>query len=148
MLPHGMVFEEFAVGQRFETGTRVITEADVMAFADVSGDRNPLHLDEAYGRASAFGERVAHGVLGIAVATGLVNALGLTRGTLVALRGLRWSFEAPIRFGTTVRAILQVEAVHGTRDPGRGRVTLAVDLVDGAGAPLQSGALELLVRRR
>ena len=148
MIQNGMVFEEFAVGQRFETGSRVIGEADVLAFAEVSGDRNPLHLDEAYGKASVFGERVAHGVLGLAVATGLVNGLGLTRGTLVALRGLRWGFEQPIRFGTVVRGVLRVEAVQETKNPARGRVTLAVELEDETGSILQRGALELLVRRR
>ena len=125
-----------------------VGEAEVVAYAELSGDFNPLHLDEAYGRASVFGERVAHGVLGIAVATGLVNGMGLTRGTLVALRGLRWSFEAPIRFGAELRALLQVEAVEETNHAGRGRVTLGVKLVDISGEVLQHGALELLVRRR
>jgi acyl dehydratase len=148
MTTAGRWFEEFEAGQRFETGSRTITEADVFAFAELSGDRNPLHLDEAYARTTVFGERVAHGALGLSVATGLVNQLGLTRGTLVALAGITWDFVKPIRFGATVRVRVRVESVRGTSKPDRGLLILAVELVDGAGDVVQRGAFRMLVRRR
>lgn len=148
MTTAGRWFEEFEAGQRFETGTRAIGEAEVRAFAELSGDRNPLHLDEAWARGSVFGERVAHGALGLAVATGLVNQLRLTHGTLVALAGVTWDFLKPIRFGTTVRGLLTVESVRGTSRPERGLVVLGVDLVSDAGEVVQRGTLRLLVRRR
>jgi acyl dehydratase len=148
MTTEGRWFEEFEAGQTFETGVRRIGEAEVLAFAELSGDRNPLHLDEDYARTSVFGERVAHGALGLAVATGLVNQLGLTRGTLVALAGVTWDFVKPIRFGTTVRGQLTVESVRDTSRPDRGMMVLGVALVDEDGDVVQRGTFRMLVRRR
>lgn len=148
MTTDGRWFEEFEAGQSFETGSRTITEQDVFAFAELSGDRNPLHLDELYARTAGFGERVAHGALGLAVATGLVNQLRLTRGTLVALAGITWDFVKPIRFGVTVRARLRVESVRATSKPDRGLLILAVELVDDAGDVAQRGTFRMLIRRR
>jgi len=144
----GLYYEELLPGRSFETGSRTITQDDVEAFAEVSGDRNPLHLDEEYARASAFGGRVAHGVLGLAVATGLVNALGLTRGTLVALLGVNWDFVAPLYPGSTIRVALRVHSRRATSDAGRGLVILTGELIEEEGRVIQRGELRMLVRRR
>lgn len=143
-----LYYEDFLAGPELETGARVVDDAMVQAFADVSGDRNPLHLDEEYARSSAFGERVAHGVLGLAVATGLLNQSGLTRGTLVAFAGLSWRFRAPIRLGTEVRVRIRTASTRGTSQPDRGLVVLDASLVDGDGQVLQDGQLTMLVKRR
>lgn len=142
----GLFYEDFHEGRRFRTGSRAITEADVEAFAAVSGDRNPLHLDDDYARASVFGRRVAHGVLGLAVGTGLLNALGLTRGTLVAFLGLTWDFVAPLYPGTEVWLTLEVKRRRPTASPDRGLVVLQAELV-GAAEVIQRGELKLLVRK-
>ena len=147
MAANGLLWEAFETGRRFETGDRRIEASDVEAFADVTGDRNPLHLDEAYARAGVFGERVAHGLLGTSVATGLLNQLGLTRGTLVAFLGLSCNFVAPIRLGTRVRLRLRVNSVRETSRPDRGIVVLGASLVDESGSELQRGEYTLLVRR-
>jgi acyl dehydratase len=141
-------FEDFRVGQAYDTGARQVTQADVEAFAAVSGDRNPLHLDEAYAAATPFGGRIAHGVLGLAVATGLLNQLGLTRGTLVALLGVRWDFRAPLRPGDVVRARLRVAETKPSRKGGRGVVRLAVALVNEREVVAQEGELTMMVRAR
>lgn len=143
----GLFFEDFDVGRTYRTGTRVVTQADVEAFADVSGDRNPLHLDEAYAAGSVFGGRVAHGVLGLAVATGLLNQRGLTRGTLVALVGVSWDFVGPLHPGTEVRVELEVASCRETQRRDRGLVVLDAELV-GGGVTIQRGELRLLVKRR
>jgi len=142
-----LYYEELEPGRRYETGARVVTQADVEAFAAVSGDRNPLHLDEAYAADSVFGRRVAHGVLGLAVATGLLNASGLTRGTLVALAGLEWSFVRPLVPDTEVRVALEVVSRRETAHAERGLVLLGAKLMSGSEV-LQEGELRLLVRRR
>jgi acyl dehydratase len=147
MAEAGLLWEAFEPGRRFETARHRIEVSDVEAFAAVTGDRNPLHLDDAYARASVFGERVAHGLLGTSVAAGLLNRSGLTRGTLVAFLGLSWDFVAPIRLGTEVGLRLEVVGVRATSKPDRGLVELGAELVDEAGAVLQRGTFKLLVRR-
>ena len=82
-------------GREFDCGEREIGDAETPSAT--FGDRNPLHLDDDYARGTPFGGRVAHGALGIAVATGLMAQSGLTAGTLVALLGIDW--RLPIRGG-------------------------------------------------
>lgn len=146
-MSQGLYFEEFEEGRSFRTETRRVTLEDIEAFAAVSGDRNPLHLDDAYAAESVFGGRVAHGVLGLAVVTGLLNAAELTRGTLVAFLGLTWDFVAPLYPDTEVAVRLEVKARRGTSSPDRGLVVLRAEL-EGDGAVVQRGDLKLLVRRR
>lgn len=141
-------YEDFVVGAVYETSAREVTDADIRAFADVSGDRNPLHLDEAYAAGSAFGGRVAHGVLGLAIATGLVHEMRLTAGTLIAFAGLDWSFRAPIRPGDAVRVRIEVAARRTTSKPDRGLVRLAVQLIGPDDRVVQEGEWGMLVRRR
>jgi acyl dehydratase len=143
----GLYYEDLEPGRRFRSGSRRVTQADVEMFAAVSGDRNPLHLDEEYARESVFGRRVAHGALGLSVATGLINQSGLTRGTLVAFLGLNWDFVAPLYPGTEVAVELEVASRRETSRAERGLVVLSAALVDGSGSVVQQGQLRLLVRR-
>jgi acyl dehydratase len=144
----GLWWDEFGADGRWRTGERVVSEADIEAFSALSGDVNPLHLDDAYARAAGYRGRIAQGVLGTAVATGLVNRLGLTAGTLVALLGVAWRFEEPLYPGTRVHVDLSVGSVRPTRRPDRGVVVLAAALSDGAGTIYQRGELTMLVRSR
>jgi acyl dehydratase len=144
----GLWWEDFRVGEGWETPRRTLVAGDLEQFSEVSGDANRLHLDDDYARSRGFEGRIAHGVLGLAVATGLVNRMGLTRGTLVALLGTTWSFLRPVYPGTTVRGLLTVAAVEPTRRQDRGRVQLGVELVDDDGVVCQRGELMLLVQRR
>lgn len=146
-MERGLSYEDFVPGRTFRTGARAVTQADVEAFAAVSGDRNPLHLDADYAAASVFGRRVAHGVLGLAVATGLINESGLTRGTLVAFLGLTWNFVEPLYPGTEVRVELEVLSRRETSRAERGLVVLTASLVEGSGGVVQRGELRVLVGR-
>jgi len=144
----GMYYEEFEEGLAFVTAHRVVTEADVRGFAELSGDRNPIHLDAAAAIQAGFDRPVAHGALGLAVATGLANQLGLTRGTLVALLGVNWRFRAPIHYGDTMRLHLRVAGRRATGNPGRGVVTLAAELRNQRDEVTQEGDfIELIIRR-
>jgi acyl dehydratase len=144
----GLWWDDFQDGSEWLTDSREVTAADVAAFSDLSGDRNALHLDDAYARAAGFDGRIAQGVLGLAVATGLLNGLGLTRGTLVALLGTTWSFHRPLYPGTAVHARVELRNAHQTSRPDRGMVVLATALADDAGVVYQQGEFTLLVRRR
>jgi acyl dehydratase len=142
-----LYFEDFKVGREWRTEGRTVTEADIAAFAGVSGDFDPLHMDEEYARGTVFGGRIAHGLLGAAVASGLVSRMRLTDGTLVAWLGLELDFREPVRPGDTVRAHLRVDEVRPSRKGGRGLVRLGVELRQGE-TVLQAGRWSLLVRSR
>ena len=142
----GRTFDEFEVGETFVAGPRQVTQADVEAFAAVSGDDNPLHLDPDYAAGTRFGRPIAHGVLGLAIVTGLLGATGLTRGTLVALTGLEWSFVEPLYPETEVSVRFTVDALRRSSGGRHGRLVWAVELVDAEGGCLQRGRLSALLR--
>lgn len=144
----GLFYEELAEGREFDCGARLVGDAEIEAFAELSGDRNPLHLDDAFARSSAFGGRVAHGVLGIAIATGLMAQSALTAGTLVAMLGVDWRFVAPIRPGDRLRLTLRVAARRELPGRDRGVVKFVAELVNQRGDLAQSGEIVELIRKR
>lgn len=143
----GRVFGEFRVGQRFITPGRTITEADIVGFAGLTGDYNPVHCDEAFARQTPFGGRIAHGPMGIGMAFGLASRLDLIDGTVVALLGVTWDFKAPVHPGATIKAEITVTETRDVRDPAHGLVGLAFNLLDNAGTIVQTGSARLLMRR-
>ncbi|MBU6372906.1 MAG: MaoC family dehydratase [Alphaproteobacteria bacterium] len=118
MTVRGLFFEELSVGMSAEL-SRKVEEADVKAFADVTGDDNPVHLDAAYAATTPFKERIAHGML----SAGYISALLGTRlpgpGAIYVSQTL--SFRRPVKLGATVDAKVEVTAL----DEAKGRVTLA-----------------------
>jgi acyl dehydratase len=146
MQAHGI--EHLEEGREYVTGSRRITGEDILAFAALSGDHNPLHLGDRDGEEGEFGGRIAHGVLGVAVATGLLSQLGLTRGSLVALLGVRWDFRAPVRPGDELRARVRVLETRLTRRGDRGVVRLRMRLLNQREELVQEGELTELVRCR
>jgi|AntRauMinimDraft_4_1070384.scaffolds.fasta_scaffold06496_1 acyl dehydratase len=126
-------FERAAVGDRMITQGRTITEADVTNFAGVSGDFNHLHTDGARMADSAFGERIAHGMLVLSAATGLIwqSRTPLERESIVAFYGMDdLRFTAPTFIGDTIRVEREVLETERTPDaPGTGTVRYQVDVV-------------------
>jgi acyl dehydratase len=143
-----LYYEDLEIGREFRSPARKVTEADVRTFAELTGDKNPLHLDRAYAAKTAFGEPVAHGILGLALAAGLLSQLEITKDTLVALVGLEWRFRAPVHYGESIAARLRVTARRVTGKPDRGLVTFAVEVVNAGGEVVQEGELVELVLRR
>jgi acyl dehydratase len=144
----GRYFEEFAVGERFVTWGRTITEADIVAFAALTGDYNPLHVDAEFGKTTQFGERIAHGMLGASYAVGLIAALGLTEGTVVAIVHMTWDFTGPIRIGDTIHIDQTVKSMRETKKPDRGIIIFEVKLINQRGEVVQKGERVLLVSRK
>ena len=144
----GLFFEDFIEGRSFESASRTVTAADMAAFATLSGDDNAIHRDPAAAAAAGFRAPIAHGALGIAIATGLASTIGLTRGTLLALAGLSWRFRVPIIDGDRVTLHLRVTATKRTSAGDRGLVTLAAELRNQDGVLVQDGEFVELVRTR
>ena len=122
-------YEDLDVGQRWRTGGRTVTEADIVAFAGVSGDFNPIHIDAEHAASARFGERIAHGALVLAIATGLRQQQNVFRGTLKAWLGMReWRFQAPVRIGDTIHVVTEIKERRETKDPAAGLVVQTVEV--------------------
>jgi acyl dehydratase len=141
-------YEDYIVGDEFETPARTVTEEDVRRFADLTGDHHRLHIDPEFGRASMFGERVSHGLLGMALVNGLTFSGAIDPDYILAFLGVTWKFVAPIRFGDTVRAVVRVASRRPTRKADQGIVVEAIRLVNQRDQLVQEGEFTFLVRRR
>lgn len=141
-------FDDFAVGDCFVTAARTVTESDVALFAGLSGDYNPLHTDAEYAGAAGYGGRIAHGVLGLAVATGLKFRLGIFDGSVVAVLGLEWTFKGPIRIGDTIHCTLVIEAKRLTRNPERGILLQRMQVINQRLEVVQEGVHTVMLRTR
>lgn len=124
--PRGRYFEEFSVGETIVTAGRTITEADVVNFAGLSGDYNQIHTDAAYAANWMFGERIAHGLLVLAIATGQAVQSGIIEGTVLAFRELSWKFSKPVFFGDTIDVVIEVAETKAMARLGGGSVTMKV----------------------
>lgn len=144
-----LYFEDLEEGMTWRTGGRTVTEADLVAFAGVSGDFNPIHVDAQYASASSFGERVAHRALVLAIATGLRQQEGRFRGTLKAWLGMRdWRFRAPVRIGDTLAVRNRVAELRDSKDAGDGLAVQDVEVLNQRQELVASGQFVTLMRRR
>lgn len=143
----GKKFDEFKVGDEFTTASRTITEADVVSFAGLSGDFNPLHTDEEFSKSTPFKGRVAHGMLSVAVATGLANQLGIFEGTTIALLSMTIKYKGAVKFGDTIRLNLKVAEKKETSKPDRGVVTFDTTVYNQKDDPIVEGQWVVMLRR-
>jgi acyl dehydratase len=144
----GLWFEDFAVGARFPTPGRTVTESDVVSFAALSGDANPIHTDEVFARRTPFRGRVAHGLLVQSIATGLAHQTGIFDGTIAAIVEMTIRYEAPVGIGDTVRAVLEVAEVDPSPSPRRGQVRFQIQVLDQEGRTVSTGEWLALMQRR
>jgi acyl dehydratase len=145
--PKGLFFEEYEVGQSITSQGRTVTEADVVAFAALSGDWNPMHTDAEFAANHPFGQRVAHGLLVLSIASGLAIRLGFMEETVLAFRELgEWKFSLPVFFGDTVRVQATVTETKPMPRLGGGLVTLKVQVLNQDDKVVQRGTWGVLVR--
>lgn len=129
--PRGMYFEEFQVGQRITTAGRTVTESDVVAFAGLSGDFNQIHTDAHFSKNSPFGRRVAHGLLGLSIASGLLAQTGALDGTVIAFREIdKWKFVQPVFIGDTIHVDLEIVKTKAMPRIGGGVVEINLKVVN------------------
>jgi len=145
----GRYWEEFTVGEVLVTGRRTIDGGDVSRFAGLTGDFNPLHIDAEFAKTTPFGERVAHGILTLAVSNGQQNLGGWFEGTTLALLGLdRLTFTTPVKFGDTVHTEMTVKETRPSSKPDRGVVVFDVAVKNQRGDAVCTYQETVLMRRK
>jgi acyl dehydratase len=145
----GLYWEEWEVGKSFETAARTVTETDVVNFAGISGDYNPLHINEEYCKKTQFGTRIAHGPLVYAIAAGLLFQLHLYDDTLIAFLGFEsLKFTKPVKIGDTIYAKVTVTEVAETSKPDRGVMKRQLQVINQHGEVVQDGVQAFLMKRR
>ncbi len=145
----GRTFEEFRIGNVVVSKSRTLTEADVMAFAGLSGDFNPLHTDEEYARSTAFRGRIAHGLLVQSIASGLASQTLVFDGTTAAVLEMLIRYRLPTRSGDTIRIELTVIDKEPDPAPKRGWVRFAIEVKNQDDEVVGDGEwLMLMLRQR
>jgi len=144
----GLTFDEFEIGDCYDSQGRTVTEADVVSFAGLSGDFNPLHTDAEFGRKTPFGERIAHGMLIMAMATGMANWTGIFEGTTIALMEQLIRYKGAVKFGDTVHLQLEVLEKKPTSKPDRGVVRFAARMINQSDQVVVDSEWTLLMKRQ
>ncbi len=147
--PAAWHFEDFAPGQVFLSQGRTILDTDLAGFAAWSWDTNPVHTDAELMASSRFGQRIAHGLLGMSVALGLVSRLGVFESCSVALLSVEdWTFRRPVLVGDTVRCRVEILGTRWTSSGGTGVLDRRLTLLNQRGETAQTGRMGLLVSGR
>ena len=142
----GLYFEEFSVGLEIETVGRTLSEDAIFTFAGLTGDYNQIHTDAEFSRKTQFGQRIAHGLLGLSIAVGLIMRTGKLEGTVLAFREIEeWKFVKPFFIGDTVHAVLKITELKPLPRIGAGSVTAHVEARNQNNEVCQRGSLNLLV---
>ena len=145
MAPRGKYFEEFEIGNEVISPARTITEADVVMFAGLTGDYNQLHTDEEFAKTTPFGRRIAHGLLVLSYAVGLLGRLGFIEGTALAFRELTWKFSQPVFMGDTVHVKARCRELKPMARLGGGLVIFDLSVVNQEGKTVQKGEWHVLM---
>jgi acyl dehydratase len=140
-------FEDIEVDDEYVSPGRTVTEADIVIFAGLSGDYNVLHTDAEHMKSSIFGERIAHGLLGLSIQHGLLRR-SMIAGPEERLVTLKWKFKGPIKIGDTLHVRARVVAVTDADEPGWGRVSMERLVLNQHGQVVQQGETEHLIGRR
>ena len=141
-------WDDAKVGDECVSPTYEVTEARVMAYADLTGDHTPVHTDEAYARTTPFGTRVAHGLFGLSIADGLKTISDYRFLPGISL-GWTWDFLGPIKLGDTVHVKFRVASMRESKSkPGWGIVALPTELINQRGKVVQKGEHRLMIPRR
>jgi acyl dehydratase len=141
-----LFFEDLEVGNVWESSARTVTEADVVNFAGLTGDYDPLHVDHEYAARSPYKKTIAHGLLGLSLLAGLSSQC--PRMCNIAFIEIRqWKFLLPVFPGDTVHTITEVAELHA-KGKRNGRVVWKRRLVNQDQATAQEGVFETLVATR
>jgi len=142
-------FEDYNVRDKGVTAGRTVTEADIVNFAALSGDWYPLHVNQEYAKNTIFKERIAHGLLGLTISSGLVVNSDFYKGiAAMAFLGLNWKFKNPVKIGDTITVEMEISTKKESPKPDRGILTFDRKILNQRGEIIQEGQTQLLVARK
>jgi acyl dehydratase len=142
-----LYYEDLSVGQTFTSPARTVTETDLLHFAMLSGDWNPIHTDKEFARQTTYGQPVVYGLLGLSLLTGLMDRMNLFHGSAIAMLGIReWRFTNPIFVSDTIHFVMEIISKRLTSAGDRGIVDRQFTLLNQRNEAVQEGHLDLLIR--
>ena len=142
-----MYYDDVKLDEEFTTSARTITEADIVNFAGVSGDFNPIHTDHEFARSTPWRKPIAHGLLVLSVATGLAVSTPPMR--TIAFVGIReWMFRGPVFIGDTIRMVSRLKECIPRSRNRRADMIWYRSVVNQAGKIVQDGTLATIVEGR
>ena len=145
----GLYWEDWEIGKEYVSASRTITEADIVHFAGISGDYNPLHIDEEYCKKTIFGTRIAHGPLVYSIAAGLLFQLHLYDDTLIAFLGFdSLKFTKHVIAGDTITARISVLEKRETSKPDRGVMKRSLKVYNQNNEMVQDAVQAFLLKRK
>jgi len=145
----GKYFDDYNIGDEFLTVSRTVTEADIVNFCGVSGDFNQLHTDIEFAADTPFGQRIAHGMCGMTIASGCINRSGLIEGTTVAFKGIKeWVFKRPIFINDTIYVKIKVKDKQESKKPDRGLISFWVSVINQREELVMEGQWDALISRK
>jgi acyl dehydratase len=139
-----LFFDDVQVGQLWESQGRTVTETDIVNFAGLSGDFNPIHVDHEFARSTPYRRPIAHGLLVLAIGSGLAVQIPLMR-TLAFLEIREWKFLGPVHAGDTVRMRSTILGKEARSRGRRGIITWQRQIVNQDGKVVQEGVTLTLV---
>jgi 3-hydroxybutyryl-CoA dehydratase len=142
-----LYFEDVEVGQEWESAARTITETDIVNFAGLSGDFNPIHMDHEFAKTTPFQRPIAHGLLIISIAAGLgVQHPPMRTIAFVSMR--EWYFRGPVFIGDTIRMRAKILEKEPRSRGRRGTITWQRQVINQEGKVVQEGITQTLVEGR
>lgn len=147
LTPGQYYYDDLSIGNYFQTGRIVVTEAHIVNFAGISGDFFDVHMDDEFAHAEGFPARVAHGLLGLCLIDGLKNRAEVHLQAVASLGWNSWSFNEPIIAGDSIGATISIASLRPTSKGNRGIVELEFKVKNQHDSLVQSGSNALLMRR-
>ncbi|MCD6186182.1 MAG: MaoC family dehydratase N-terminal domain-containing protein [Deltaproteobacteria bacterium] len=144
-------FEDLQLGDQDQTAGRTITEADIVNFAGLSGDFNPIHMDQVFAEKTFFKKRIAHGILVFSIASGLFTQCEMNtfmKKSVIALMEIKWKFLKPVFIGDTIHLEVEIIEKKKTSKPDRGIVLVKRTVLNQDGDAVQEGDVIMMIKRK
>lgn len=146
-----LFYEDLEPGDRFTTAARTVTEADVVNFAGLSADYNALHVDAEFAAGTPHGGRIAHGLLVLAIASGLSTRLPLMKlleSSILGLANLECRFTRAVKIGDTIRVVVEIAEKVPGRKPDRGTIVMKRTALNQRQETVMESTWKIVVRTR